>query len=84
MELGANLTFYDMMYVSKPPKFDGKKGSAYVIWVSKFRSWAGVKGISGALPPSFDSKLPSKESNILDVTDPTQNGPKELPERKTQ
>ena len=55
------------MNVSKPPKFDGKRGLAYVI---KFRSWTGVKGISRALIPSFDSTLPnSKESNTLDDTD---------------
>jgi hypothetical protein len=62
----------DMMYVSKPPKSDRKRGSAYLIWDIKFRSWAGVKGISGALTPSFDSKLPSKESDALEDMDPTQ------------
>ncbi len=60
------------IYVSKPPKLDGKRGSAYVIWEIKFRSWAGVKGISGALTPSFDSKLPSTEFNMMNDTDPTQ------------
>jgi hypothetical protein len=62
----------DDMYVSKLLKFEGKRGSAYVIWDIKFRSWAGVKGISGAFAPSFDSKLPGTESTILDDTDPTQ------------
>jgi hypothetical protein len=47
------------MNTTKPPKFDGKRGSAYIIWDIKFRSWAGVKGISGVLTPSFDSKLAS-------------------------
>jgi hypothetical protein len=60
------------MYVSKPPKFEGKGGSAYVIWDIKFRLWAGVKGISGVLTPSFDSKLPGMESTVLDDTNPTQ------------
>ncbi len=35
----------DTTYVSKPPKFEGKKGSAYVVWSIKFQSWAGVKGV---------------------------------------
>ncbi len=67
-KMGSN----DTIYVSKSPKFDGKRGSAYVIWNIKFRSWAGVKGIGRGLIPSFASKLPSKESNTLDDTDPTQ------------
>ncbi len=62
----------DSLYMSKPPKFDGKQGSAYVIWDIKFRSWAGVKGIRGTLAPSFDSKLLATEDAILDDTDPTQ------------
>ncbi len=62
----------DMMCVSKPPQFDGKWGSAYINWDIKFRSWAGVKGISGALIPNFISKLPSKESGVLDNADPKQ------------
>jgi hypothetical protein len=49
------MSFNDTIYVSKPPKFDGKRGSAYNIQDIKFRSWAGVKGISGALIPSFKS-----------------------------
>jgi hypothetical protein len=60
------------MFVSKPQKFDGKRGSAYIIWDIKFRSWAGVKGISGALAPSFESKLHTTEDDILDDIDPTQ------------
>jgi hypothetical protein len=31
------------MYVSKPPKFEGKQGSAYVVWSAKFQSWAGSR-----------------------------------------
>jgi hypothetical protein len=58
--------------VSKPPKFEGKRGSAYVIWDIKFRSWSGVKGVSWTLNPNFDSKLPSVEGNVLDDTDPIQ------------
>jgi hypothetical protein len=60
------------LYVSKPTKFEGKQGSAYVIWSIKFRSWSGVKGIRATLAPSFDSKLPATEEAVLDNTDPTQ------------
>jgi hypothetical protein len=60
------------LYVSKPPKFEGKQGSAYVIWSIKFRSWAGVKGVKATLNPSFDSKLLAKEEAILEDTDPIQ------------
>ncbi len=49
----------DSLYVSKPPKIEGKQGSVYVIWSIKFRSWAGVKRIRRTLAPSFDGKLPA-------------------------
>jgi hypothetical protein len=62
----------DSSYMSKPPKFEGKQGSGYVICSIKFRSWAGVKGIRGTLAPSFNSKLPATEEAILDDTDTTQ------------
>jgi hypothetical protein len=57
--------------MSKPPKFEGKRGSAYVIWSIKFRSWAGVKGVRATLAPSFNSKLAAMEEAVLDDTDPT-------------
>ncbi len=59
------------LYVFKPPKFEGKQGSVYIIWCIKFRSWAGVKGIRATLAPSFISKLPAKEA-VLEDTDLTQ------------
>jgi hypothetical protein len=59
-------------YVSKPPKFEGIGGTAYVIWSIKFSSWAGVKGVRATLNPSFDSKLPATEEAVLDNTDPIQ------------
>ncbi len=58
-------------YVSKPPKFEGKWGSAYIVWSIKFASWAGVKGVRATLNPSFDSRLPATEDIILDETDST-------------
>jgi hypothetical protein len=58
--------------LSKPPKFEGKRGTTLVIWEVRFRSWAEVKGISEALMPSFDSKLPSKQYNVIDNMDPSQ------------
>ncbi len=62
----------DSSYVSKPPKFEGKQGSAYVVWRVKFRTWVGVKGVRATLNPSFDSRLPAKEEAVLDNTDPIQ------------
>jgi hypothetical protein len=59
-------------YVSKPPKFEGKQGSAYIVWSIKFQSWAGVKGVQATLNPSFESKLPSTEDTVLGDTDPTE------------
>jgi hypothetical protein len=59
------------LYMSKPPKFLEKQGSAYVIWSIKFRFWAGVKGIRATLAPSFDGKLPAMEEVVMDDTDPT-------------
>jgi hypothetical protein len=56
----------DTMYVSKAPKFEGKQRSAYVVWSVKFQSLAGVKGVRGALNPSFESKLPAMEDALLD------------------
>ncbi len=61
------------LYMSKPPKIEGKQVCAYIIWSIKFRSWAGgFKGIRGKLAPRFDSKLPAMEEAVLDNTDPTQ------------
>jgi hypothetical protein len=58
--------------VSKPPKFEGKQGSEYVVWSIKFKSWAGVKGVRATLNPSFNSRLPAMEDDVLDNTDPLQ------------
>jgi hypothetical protein len=62
----------DDMYVSKLLKFEGKRGSAYVIWDIKFKSWAGVKGVSWMLNPSFNNKLLGMEDKVMDDTDPIQ------------
>jgi hypothetical protein len=62
----------DNTTVSKPPKVKGKRGAMFVIWDIKFRSWAGVKGISEALTPSSGSKLLSKEYNAIDDMEPLQ------------
>jgi hypothetical protein len=59
----------DNTNVSKPPKFEGKRGATFVIWDIKFRSWAGVKEISGPLIPGFNSKQTSKEHNVVDKTE---------------
>jgi hypothetical protein len=67
-----NMSNNNSLCMSKPPKFEGKGGSVYVIRRIKFRSWAGVKGIRATLAPSFDSKLPTTGEAILDKTDPTQ------------
>ncbi len=58
------------IHLSKPPKFDWKRGTAFVIWDIKFRS-SEVKGIE-ALIPSFDSKLPIKQYNVIDNMDLSQ------------
>ncbi len=61
------------MHLFKPPKFEGKRGATYLIWDIKFRSWTGVKEISAALIPSFDRrKLPGKDYDVIDNTDPLQ------------
>jgi hypothetical protein len=63
---------YDTTYVSKSPKFEGKQGSAYVIWSVKFQSWARVKGVRATLNSSFKSRLPAVEDTVLGDTDPTE------------
>jgi hypothetical protein len=65
-------TKHDTMYMSQPPKFEGKQGSAYIVWSVKFQSWAGVKGVRATPNSSFESKLSATEDAILDDTDPTQ------------
>jgi hypothetical protein len=62
----------DTTYLSKPPKFEGKQRSAYIVWSIKFQSWAGIKGVRVILNPSFESRLPAKEDTILNDTDPTE------------
>ncbi len=59
----------DSIHLSKPPKLDGKGGTAFVIWDIKFRSWSKVKGNSESLIPSFDSKLSIKQYSVIDNTD---------------
>ena len=58
--------------MSKPPKFKGKRESAYIVWSIKFASWAEVKGVRATLNPSFNSRLPATEDTVLDKTDPTE------------
>ncbi len=65
-------TSNDSTYVSKPPKFGGNQGSAFVIWSVKFASWAGVKGARATPNPSFNSRLPAMEDTVLDKTDPAE------------
>ncbi len=62
----------DNTHVYKPPKFEGKRGATFVIWDIKFRSWVEVRWNSEALIPSFDSKLPNKQYNVIDNTEPSQ------------
>jgi hypothetical protein len=62
----------DGLYVSKPPKFEGKQGSVYIVWSIKFWSWAGVKGVRATLNPGFESRLAAMEKAALDNTDPKQ------------
>jgi hypothetical protein len=69
----------DTSYVSKPPKFEGKEGFAYVVWSVKFQSWAGVIGVRATLNPSFKSRLPATEDTVLDNTDHTEKVPKQKP-----
>ncbi len=68
----------DILYVSKPPKFERKQGSAYIVWSIKFASWAGVKGVRVTLNPSFDCKLPAMEDTVLDETEPTEKAQAKL------
>ncbi len=49
------------MYGSKPPIFEGKGGSAYVVWDVKFRSWAGIKGIWGRLLKALKGSYPLRK-----------------------
>jgi hypothetical protein len=62
----------DTTYVSKPPKFEGKQGSAYIVWSVKFASWAGVKDVRATLNPSFNCRLPATEDIVLGKTNPTE------------
>ena len=68
----------DTTYVSKPPKFEGKQGFAYIVWSIKFACWAGVKGVRATLNPSFDSRLPAMEDTVLDETEPTEKAQAKL------
>jgi hypothetical protein len=59
-------------YMSKPPRSEGKQGSAYVMWSVKFQFWAGVKDVRATLNPSFNSRLPATKDTVLDNTDHTE------------
>ncbi len=52
----------------KPPQFDGKKGGKYLMWKMKFKVDPTMKGLFEAFQPAFESKLPSKEKAVLDLS----------------
>jgi hypothetical protein len=48
MKVLNKMSSSDSIHLSMPPKFEGKRGTTFVIWDIKFRSWAEVKRISEA------------------------------------
>jgi hypothetical protein len=53
---------------SKRPQFNGKKGDKYLMWEMKFEANQIMKGSFEAFQPEFESKLPSKEKLVLDLS----------------
>ncbi len=52
----------------KPPQFNGKKGDKYLMWKMKLDADQMMKGLFEAFQPEFESKLPSKEKAVLDLS----------------
>jgi hypothetical protein len=53
----------------KPPQFNGKKGDKYLMWKMRFEADQTMKGLYEAFQPDFESKLPSKEKEALNLED---------------
>lgn len=56
----------------KPPKLGSKNNEELSTWEMRFMPYAQEKGFSAALLPSFDSRLPSAETDVLDETKPNE------------
>ncbi len=52
-----------------PPQFDRKKGDKYLMWKMRFEADQTMKGLYEAFQPNFESELPSKEKETLDLED---------------
>jgi hypothetical protein len=53
---------------SKHPQFDGEKRDKYLMWKLKFEADQMMKGLFEASQPEFESKLPSKEKAVLNLS----------------
>ena len=55
-------------HAGKPPKYDGKGGRSFEMWIMKYKAWMHNVGIGAALSPRFDGTLPPTEATILGLT----------------
>jgi hypothetical protein len=47
---------------------EGGRREAFPVWYSQFNALCAVKGVSEALKPGFDSQIPDKHDDPLDLT----------------
>ena len=55
-------------HAGKPPKYDGKGGQSFKMWVMKYKAWMHNIGIGAVESPGSDRTLPAKEATVLDLT----------------
>jgi len=61
----------------KMPVFSGNHGDDWTIWEMKFSAHLMEKGLDACLDPTFETRLPNKESGPFDMTIEYEKNPKE-------
>ena len=68
----ANSTISNVEVVSgttsKTPVFSGNHGDDWTIWEMKMSAHLMEKGLDACLDPTFETRLPNKESGPFDMT----------------
>jgi len=62
---------------SKAPLFSGNHGDNWTIWEMKISAHLMAKGLDACLDPTFETRLPNKESGLFDMTVENEKNQKE-------
>ena len=56
----------------KPPKYDGKGGRNFEMWVMKQKAWLHNIGCEAVFSPGFDGTLSATKDTVFDLTQPAE------------